>query len=498
MKTTRRSFFRLSAAATFATAGGRLTAAAGAPPLKLGIISDVHINDTEEADFRFLVKALEHFRDAHVDGVIIPGDIADLGAIEEFEAALEAWKRVFPGNRLPDGSPVERLFIYGNHDCPPFSEDGNHVNVKSAKKRWPEDWKSHVISADPAGAWKRLMGEDYAPIYARKVKGYVFIGCHWGHEKELGAFLEANEAKLGLRGPKPFFYAQHPHPRDTVNSAHGSYSWGRDAGLSTAALAKYPNAVAFSGHSHYPLTNDQTIWQGAFTSVGCSSTSYAGWLNGRDDGEWSPDECPEPVPVAARLRQQCRQGMVLNVWPDRMIFERRDFVQDAPLGPDWVCPLPACVDDASRPYSFAASEARAETPSFVAGAVPTVEMRMGKNRKGKEGPILAVKYPAARSNGPTGRLVEYEVTVENLKWGFTRIHTQKRAMAKGYCYADETVIKEDECLFMQDELPLNTPVRFKVTPLNCFEKGGTPIFTKEMTLPVKMKPEAVGQSQKKA
>ena len=82
---------------------------------------------------------------------------------------------------------------------------------------------------------------------------------------------------------------------------------------------------------------------------------------------------------------------------------------------------------------------------------------------------------------------DWEVTVENLMWGFTRIHTQKRVMAKGYCYADETVIKEDECLFLQDELPLNTPIRFKVTPLNSFSQGGVPIFSSNVTLPIKGK-----------
>ena len=400
MDTTRRAFVGMSAVAL---AAAKLANAGDAPALKLGVISDVHIDNTKEADFTFLVKAFEHFRDVHVDGVIIAGDIANLGAIDEFEAAMEAWRKVFPGDTLPDGAHVERLFIYGNHDCPPFKDDDTHVNVKNAKKRWPDNWKSHVISVDPAGAWKKLMGEDYAPIYAKKVKGYVFIGCHWGHEKDLGAFLSAHETELGLKGTKPFFYAQHPHPKGTVNSAHGSYAWGHDKGLSTEALSKYPNAVAFSGHSHYPLTNDQTIWQGAFTSLGTSSTSYAGWLNGRDDGEWSPATSPEPVPVAPRLGQACRQGLVMSVWPDRIVFERRDFIQDAPVGPDWVCPLPACVDEASRPYSFAASEARAKRPAFGADAKVTVEMRSGKNRKGKEGPIVAVKYPAARSNGPTGR-----------------------------------------------------------------------------------------------
>ena len=491
MATTRRSFFKLSTAATFATISGNAAVSAGKPSLKIGIISDVHISDKKKSDFEFLVKALEYFRSEHVDGVIIPGDIADLGTIEEFEMAMEAWKKVFPNDKLPDGSRVERIFIYGNHDCPPFNENGKHITVRNAKKRWTEDWKRHLISYDPFGAWKKLMGEDFAPIYTKTVKGYVFIGCHWGHEKDIGAFLEANEAKLDLKGSKPFFYAQHPHPKDTVNSGRDSCAWGQDRGLSTAALAKYPNAVVFSGHSHYPLTNDQTIWQGSFTSVGCSSTSYAGWLNGRDNGEWSPSASPEPVPVASRLKQPCRQGLVMSVWTDRIVFERHDFVQEASIGPDWVCPLPACVDDASRPYSFAASEARSKTPAFALDAKVSFEVRNGKNRKGKEGSILAVKYPAARSTGTFGRLVEYEVTVENLMWGFTRIHTQKRVMAKGYCYADESVIKLDECLFMQDELPLNTPIRFKVVPLNAFGRGGAPVYSETITVPFNVKEPSV-------
>ena len=83
--------------------------------------------------------------------------------------------------------------------------------------------------------------------------------------------------------------------------------------------------------------------------------------------------------------------------------------------------------------------------------------------------------------------MEYEVTVENLMWGFTRIHTQKRVMAKGYSYADESVIKSDECLFLQDELPLNTPIRFKVVPLNAFGRGGAPVYSETITLPLKVK-----------
>ena len=482
----RRTFIKGTLGTAVLAAGGRLVRAAdaAAPNVRLGIVSDIHIDTAKKKDLPSFVQALEKFRDAQVDGVILSGDMADYGRVDQLQMVADAWFGVFPDDRLPNGSKVERLFIYGNHDNPGFNK-GKHFGETAARRLWPDgdEWKRHMISTDPAGAWKTCFKEDFAPIYAKTVKGHVFIGCHWGNEKNLDAFLKANETKLGLKGPRPFFYAQHPHPKDTVNSARGAYSWGRDAGLSTAALSRYPNAVAFSGHSHYPLSNDTTIWQGSFTSVGGGSTSYAGWLNGRDDGEWG--DGAEPVPVAPRLGQPCRHALLLSVWDDRMVFERLDLEQKAKLGADWVCPLPACVDAASRPYAFEAAEARAKTPEFPAKSMPKAEMRTGKDRRGKEGPILALVYPAARSSGPYGRLIEYEVTVENLKWGFTRIHTQKRVMAKGHVYADETVVKADECLFRLDELPQHTPIRFRVMPLNSFGQGGHPVFSAEMTLPLK-------------
>ena len=36
--------------------------------------------------------------------------------VEELEAVAEAWYRVFPNDRAPDGRTVEKVFVYGNHD----------------------------------------------------------------------------------------------------------------------------------------------------------------------------------------------------------------------------------------------------------------------------------------------------------------------------------------------------------------------------------------------
>ena len=98
--------------------------ASGTPRLRFGVVSDIHLKrrsapgESEESANNELtfVRTLEWFRDQGVDGVVVAGDMADQGTIEQLELVAEAWNRVFPGDRAPDGRKVERLFVYGNHD----------------------------------------------------------------------------------------------------------------------------------------------------------------------------------------------------------------------------------------------------------------------------------------------------------------------------------------------------------------------------------------------
>ena len=52
----------------------------------------------------------------------------------------------------------------------------------------------------------------------------------------------------------------------------------------TDTLSAYPNAVAFSGHSHWTLNDERSIWQGAFTAVSVPSLSCTGVMDGYENG----------------------------------------------------------------------------------------------------------------------------------------------------------------------------------------------------------------------
>jgi 3',5'-cyclic AMP phosphodiesterase CpdA len=508
MNISRRQFFIGGAAATgvFGAFGGnRFFAAAGfkadgAPKLRFGVVSDIHITKVG-ADEKMegwgnnltFKHTLEWFRSQNVDAVVIAGDMADKGMVDQMEAVAQAWYAVFPDDRYPDGRPIEKVFVMGNHDY------HGYLYGDYAAKVYPDkdERVKHVLRSDFATRWKRIFNEDYARFYCKKIKGYTFLGQHWddgkgmetGHGScDFGAELQAFlAAKGGTLDPSlPFFYVQHPHPKDTC---YGSWAWGHDSGKVTQALSAYPNAIAFSGHSHYSLTDERSVWQGAFTSVGTSSLRYSGmpynecppfgYENTATEGKkgWRYD--------AAKLMRRfaagdCRQGMLWSVYDDCIVVKRREFLSNLDVGDDWVLPLPSAEP---KPFAFAERAKKFRAPSFPAGAklaVSTVKAksRGGKSRNGKES-LPSVEKSAFKVVVPAtvadrnARLYKLEFVAES-KDGTKKT---KLIMPEGFNHAvgHAKASAPSFCLFARDEF--NGEVRFTVTPFNCFGARGTPLVS---------------------
>ncbi len=437
--------------------------AVAAPDLKLGVLSDIHIFDEKQVPV--FEKALTYFRDSGVDGVIIAGDMADRGLLDQLELVGNAWFKIFPGSKAPDGRTVEKLFVYGNHDV----EGHNYGDTpQTLEAKYPDERirAAHRNATDPAAAWEKCFREPWAPVYAKKIKDYVFIGAHWRHEAELDAFLGKNEEKLGLKGGKPFFFAQHRHPGNTV---YGPWAWGNDRGASTKALERYPNAVAFSGHSHYSLTDERSVWQGAFTSIGTSSLSYIFAQYWRENGD---SEKHEPLKQMPCLKQHwAKQGMLVSVCGDTLVIERREFVGGEKVGPDWVVPL-----DGTKPFAFSTRSAGMVAPEFADGAKVTVERGIGKDRKGTPTDQVTVRFPAAKASA-TSRVFDYEVRAVAYHEDVDYTVATKRVFSESFHLPPSREVAEGACVFSAAELPAGRPLRFAVRPVECYGRKGRAIVT---------------------
>ena len=495
---TRRDFCKATMAATIM--GGMDVSGVGiwnsTPNLRVGVLSDVHVDSDRPA--ANLERALRHFDRIKVDAVLIAGDLVTNGRRWEFERMVSVWRKVFPDDRRSDGVKVEKLFVTGNHDVDGWCY-GQVKTLEAAKECafyfHRQEW------------WREFFGEDYRPVSVKEVYGYKFVLRHWlsicgtegkrglkivdGFEDDpdvTGDFLAAQD----LRGSKPFFYVQHEPPRDTVNATWltRGIRWGDDgdvhAATATKMLSDYPNAIALCGHSHFSLTDEMSIWQGAFTAVNCSCLcGYVFTPPGRENG-WNCDDFNRTPPFEMERLDifAVNQGMVMDVYDDRIVFERREFRNGHKLGPDWIVPLGV---GAPKPYAFESRMREAIAPSFPEDATATVSEVFGYGRdsggreRAKEGHAqVRVAFPSARSrNGTSARGWDYAVRCELLAGDIVRTLVERCVFSPNSMMPEEDDNQLVVCAFARTELPkkLNAgqKVRFVITPRTCWGKEGRPI-----------------------
>lgn len=424
----RRGFLELGAGAFF----GGLPFPSWAderPLLSFGVLSDVHIalasadgRLAKSYDASTLRRAFERFRDAGADAVVIAGDLAHSGLAGELRALAETWYTVFPNDRAPDGRKVERVFVFGNHDNSGMRRGRGVFRDDSARA-------AQALQNDPAKWWDEIFHEEWKRCYVKDVKGYAFVGAHWwngdcnGRSENFCPGLDEFYRTLKIDPSKPFFHIQHPHPRGTV---HGAAVWGQDNGVSTQTLSAFPNAVAFSGHSHTSLTDARSVWQGAFTSIACGTLrNVALGARGVLDVEGGFENANTPSGRNAAIqdarkamkcldRHSCRQGQFVRVYADRIEIERREFVTDAPLCADIVIPLPA---PGEKPFAFERRRANAPVPVFAPDAAAAIVpskgfLRPTAEEKKRPADCFDITFPAAVSTD-AGRVVAYEIAVKD-------------------------------------------------------------------------------------
>lgn len=450
-----------------------VAAQADEPLLRFGVVSDPHIGVKPEAT-AFLENALRWLAAQNVDAVLCPGDIAHSGLISEMETFANVWNRVFPGGLRPDGGKVELMLVTGNHDIDAWGGrwDGFSEDALRKNRFWH--------GGNPEKTWRRLFGQPWELVWRRDVKGFVFLGAQW---KTAKPSIEEFLAEVGpsLDPGKPFFYCQHAHPKETC---HGWYSDGDDDGEATRALSPFPNAVAISGHSHCALSDERTVWQGAFTSIGAGCTQ-----------SWCvPLLRPEYVNASASWHSSWREKTMasvsnakdgrdlgggfemVEVYADHLVVHRRSVVFDEPIGPAWTVPLPARADG---PFDFARRAAVGTPPQFPADAAVRVEHcpeghpLESVGHRGES--CIAVSFPHARNVGGH-RVFDYEITAvaENAE------PVVRRIMAPGFAWPEEHSEIPGTCLFLREELPVGKPVRFTVVPRDCFGGKGRAIHSESL------------------
>ena len=466
MLTTRAGFLKGLAAAF----GARLFAAppGWTPPgkanLVFGVVSDTHLRTTTDGKYstkywsdKWLVAAFRCFLDNNVDAVLHLGDMAHTGQVAEMEFHATAWRKVFPDDLAPDGHKVERLFVAGNHDL-----DGSTYGIGELVKKLypdPEEFKKHVLCTDIAGNWQRIWGEPYAEAWHKVVKGYHFFGRHYAGknfnacEAKTLALVKEIDAKCALANDKrPFFHFSHIR-------AHAAFN---------KAMAPYRNAVGFFGHWHASASNWSVIRMASSgPTIQCPSCAPMG------ANSLSSDTCKwAKAPFAESTQDEfgrSRQGYIVRVYDDMVVFERYEFGNGGKIGSDWIMPL-----DKYDPHPFARAELLKVIgkPQFRPGAKLAVETLNLSNSQ-----TFKLSIPPADGN-PDCRVFSYDVAVsadESVK----SVKPLKCVFASGcnvnVAHAPHGGVTTVE--FRKDELPSGDELTFAVTPRTCLGTAGASLKT---------------------
>ena len=490
-----RRFFIGGAASAFALGPKYIFADAVAsnerPQLSFGVISDVHFAMAKGGNsylscytsdvFR---STLTRFRDAGADAVVIAGDIAHSGLGVELAEAMRVWHEIFPGGLGLDGKKVERIWVTGNHE-----------NGLSRAKRVFTDEKvirENVLARDYQKWWDRIFHEEWKNSFMKEVRGYKFVGFNWvvgdcrgKNEKfnpEIADWYAKNSKAIDPN--MPFFHIQHPHPKGTV---HGDTVWGQDEGLSTAALMAHPNAIAFSGHSHTSITDERSIWQGGFTSIGCGtlrnvSVKMPGCSKlprGAENASTPRDQPPEIEASKAMTIPnlfECKQEQFVQVFKDHIRISRREANSGESYGSDVLLPLPSAE---RRPFDFKMRYAESMAPEFPAGAELRLRRKKGhvrgtaeaRNRKVAVWEISIPRADAVRNVRAAAYKIEIheeggeKLELEVFDEGFRFPVNSDKAKMSAVCLVDASRIKAKK-------------FSVSVRAISCWGKYSAPITAK--------------------
>lgn len=225
------------------------------PVLRFMACSDTHISGSDDIKLDRITKAVNFCYDVaesdqsynKLDAVLFAGDLTEGGYDEQFVAFENTVK-----NCVREGTEILAI-VAKNHDGyqsrTKSLEYCRQINSKSS------DW--HVV----------INGYHFIGLSAceNEDKGYTMEQRFWLEEQLNDAVTDDPD--------KPVFVTHHEHVMNTVyGSKLNVDGWGnlsfRDI------LERYRQVVDISGHSHYPLNDPRSIYQGTFTAIGTGSMNY--------------------------------------------------------------------------------------------------------------------------------------------------------------------------------------------------------------------------------
>ncbi len=325
------------------------------PVLRFVAASDTHVKDDSDENYRRIgIMTDIAYRTAEsdanynkLDALVIAGDLTNDGTKTEFDRFAATIKSC-----LREGTRFLGV-VAKNHDGYEMSRTELRDYYKNGTGN---DADFHTV-----------------------INGYHFIGLsaspsdlkHYD-SNQLKWLKDQLDAATAESPDRPVFFIHHEHNRDTVYGSSLYDGWG--VTFFNDILKNYPQVVDFSGHSHYPLNDPRSLWQGSYTAIGTGAIYYSEFTIDKVR-TYHPDDSGETATF-----------WIVEVDKDNRIRLRgMDALADKCLV-EYILDNPA--DPANREYTPEKRKAASKAPLFDEGAGITVTPKAGG---------CIAKVPAAKS-----------------------------------------------------------------------------------------------------
>ena len=320
--------------------------------LNLAVISDTHVNGYNGVPgYKFrsaLIQERDHAaRFGGLDGVVVVGDLVDSPAWNASKyTEINDWKRLYESVFSPIDVPL--AYTVGNHDVWKEWTTDTYKEAKQFPQRLGPDFYTAEIG-DPR------MAEEF------ECRHYLIGGCHIlsvvpdgrnpvVYPEESIKWLDENLKAITDKDPgKYVLVITHAMIYGTIYGSFLDDTYPKGKGywstkVLTDVLSKYPQAVVFGGHLHFPLNDPRSVWQGAFTVMGTASTRYMAIDNGGYE---------EMAGLTVmRDKDDFSQGLLLQFDnKGNMRAARMDFYNQTTIGEPWTFKHPSSDGAHLRKYN---------------------------------------------------------------------------------------------------------------------------------------------------
>lgn len=335
------------------------TVETGDNPLRVAVISDLQMPDSESKtshQYESFEKTLTMLNNKGMDALIIAGDFTDLATKQAYGAYREIYDRVMGGAEKPIA-----LYVMGNHDY------------------WLADFVKSWEIPTPAKMQKRFTEFTGEYPYSHKIiNGYHFISwssSNGTYDKSYSdkKWIKSELDKAVAADPtKPIFVITHLNPSDT---AYGSDEWGNED--IADVLKDYKQVISISGHSHYSLIDERSVWQGDYTAFTTQSLDYIELESGKFNGSIPTDA------YGNSLADKVPACLYMEIENDKVTVSRLEANTGKELKEPWVIRAPFGSEESLSAYTGARADSN-KAPKLsrdLKAAVSEITDNNGKAQK---------------------------------------------------------------------------------------------------------------------